>query len=99
MPNGRTNANCPATSTTVVRMKKNLALLIATPLCRPRGAWLEANVLEGFGGPPVQARGLAIVASPMGEIPERDPSGSTVTDRSHLLKAPIGGAEEHLSLV
>src|SRR5436190_310236 len=36
MPNGRTMANCPATSTTVVRMKMILALLIASPPCRPQ---------------------------------------------------------------
>src|SRR5438477_8954577 len=68
-------------------------------LSAPAGALLEANVLQGFGRLPVQPRGLAVVVSLLGEIAERDPGGGPVTDRSQLLEAPIGGAEEVLSLL
>src|SRR5438128_11045139 len=97
MPNGRTRATCPATSTTVVRMKRILALLIATPPCWPRGA-LEADVLQRLGCPSVQPRGTAVVVPLLGEVAERDPGGCTVAGRGQLLEAPIGGVEDVLSL-
>src|SRR5215831_17005912 len=100
MPAGRMMATCAATSTTVVRMKMILALLIATPPGRPRtGALLEANVLQCFCRLPVQPRCVAVVVPPGGEIAEREPGGGPVAGRSKLFEAPIGGAEDVLSLV
>jgi hypothetical protein len=60
---------------------------------------LEANVLQCLGCLPIQPRCFAVVFSLMCEIAERDPGGSTVAHRSELLEAPIGGAEEVLTLI
>ena len=60
---------------------------------------LEANVLQGLGSVPKEARSRRIVAAPHGEIPLRYPGGGPVTGRRELVECLLRGPEFDLGLV
>ena len=62
---------------TTASASKRVVLFTKTPPF----AQLEAEVLQRLGRPPVQTRGLTIVASPCGQVADRDPGGSPVACR------------------